>query len=156
MPLLYEGLHPDFKPPTKAYVEDAGWDVYSVQDIVINPGMVTPVHTGGIVAYEPLNPVPGIGWYLRAADKSGLALKHGIHVLAGVIDEGYRGELVIVMTNLGFWSPDGKLVQTAFTIHKGDKICQLVPEAIWRDSQAREVRLGTTSRGTNGFGSSGV
>lgn len=163
MKLIYDLVRPNAKAPTKKYPEDAGWDVFACSDYVVNPGMRRLIPTGLAMKLEPTAEQRafaenlGVSWYLRAADKSGLADSLGIHVLGGVIDRQYRGELNIIVINLGFWAADGTLVHSPWTVRAGEKICQVIPSLIWDVRLAKEGQVAneTTDRGANGFGSTG-
>jgi dUTP pyrophosphatase len=160
MPLIYHAVRDNAKAPAKAHPSDAGWDVFACQDLVLKPGMTASIPTGLVVKFQPTAQqqasadAAGFSWYLRAADKSGLALKNGIHILAGVVDSGYRGELVIVAANLGFFR-NGMPTHVAWTVKAGDKVAQIVPELIWTCETAMQGEMEATDRGGNGFGSSG-
>lgn len=101
------------------------------------------------------DPVLGpFSWYIRMAEKSGLAAK-GLHIIGGVIDRGYTGELKVVMSNLGFLL-NGVLSSAPVTIEAGDKICQLVPTILPHITNSEPVEdFAPTDRGADGFGSSG-
>ena len=85
-------LHIHAKVPTRANPNDAGADLYSIESVVIPPLSRGVVKTG--IALE----IP-VSYYGRVAPRSGLAAKHGIDVLAGVIDSSYRGEIGVVLLN---------------------------------------------------------
>ena len=159
MRLLYQKLHPLAHAPARKHPDDAGWDVLSREHRVIKPGEMHTFDLGLAVKLEPTAvqlvyaQQLGCSWYLRAADKSGLAAKRGIHILGGVIDSGYRGSVGIVAMNLGFWR-DGRTTHEAWTVRPGDGLCQLVPELIALVSGAVEVYdFDATERGASGFGS---
>lgn len=122
---------------------DAGADLSSAHDLVIQPGERVLVPTGFAVAI----PERHCGLVLS---RSGLALKHGIAVLnsPGLIDSGYRGELKVILVNHG---------QEAVSIERGQRIAQLVvvdlPDAAYVVSD--ELPDGPDQRGEDGFGSSG-
>jgi dUTP pyrophosphatase len=86
------------------------------------------------------------GFYGRVAPRSGLAVKHGLDVLAGVIDSDYRGELCCVLYNTG---------DAAFELPAGSKICQLIIEKIITPKATWVADLDETARGAGGFGSTG-
>lgn len=127
--------------PKKGRLGDAGFDISSVEDIIIPPNSWKLVNTGiGIT-------VP-IGTYGRLAPRSGVSTK-GIMINAGVIDYNYTGIIKCLMMNL---SPDKE-----YQVKKGDRICQLILEKIVNECNICEVdTLEETDRGANGFGSSGV
>ncbi|VDP23148.1 unnamed protein product [Schistosoma margrebowiei] len=87
------------------------------------------------------------GCYGRVAPRSGLALKHGIDVGAGVIDRDYRGNLGVVLFNFG---------EQNFEIKKGDRVAQLICERIFCPELIECESLAETDRGSNGYGSTGV
>ena len=114
--------HLDAKIPTQGLAESAGWDLYSIQDMIIPPGHCALISTS-ISLQTPL------GHYGRIAPRSGLALKQGITVGAGVIDRDYTGEIGVLLFNQG---------DTEITITKHDHIAQLIPEA-YSDCPLKEV-----------------
>lgn len=134
-------LHPDARIPHYAHTGahgDLAADVSALSAAELGPGEIKAIPTG--IAFEfP----PEYGALVH--DRSGLALK-GICTLAGVIDPGYRGELKVVLTNLG---------KEAFTINAGDRIGQL--RIVHRqEAEFTEVdSLGSTARDVRGFGSTG-
>jgi dUTP pyrophosphatase len=118
---------------------DLAADLYALDEVTLAPGETRPVATG--IAME----FPSTHGAL-VEDRSGLAVR-GVTTLAGVIDPGYRGEIKVVMTNLG---------STAVEISAGDRIAQLrIVQRI--EAQFDEVEeLGEAARGAGGFGSTGV
>ena len=86
------------------------------------------------------------GYFGSIRDRSGLASKNGIHVLGGVVDSSYRGDVGVVLINLG---------QTEYRINKGDKIAQMLIEPVER-ANIIEEEISETPRGANGWGSTGV
>ena len=128
--------------PTKAHLCDAGWDLYADYtdtNLEILPGERKLVSTG-ISMQIPL------GYYGRIADRSGNAYRSGVHVLAGVIDHGYCGEIKVLLINLS---------KETFVVNSKDRVAQLVIEAINMSSLLVVDELDETERGANGFGSSG-
>ena len=126
--------------PTRGSDLAAGYDLSSAADMVLKPGARAIVPTDLSVACPP-------GTYGRVAPRSGLTVKFGIHVGAGVIDADYRGPVGVVLFNLG---------DQDFTIHQGDRIAQLILEEV-RIVDVEEVEdLEDTERGAGGFGSTGV
>lgn len=137
-------LHESATAPAKGSVMSAGYDLASAQKVVIEPRCRMLVKTGIAVSVPP-------GCYGRIAPRSGLALKSGIDVLAGVIDADYRGDVGVILVNLG---------TAAFQINVGDRIAQLILERIEMNASVQEVPtvtdLGISERGSAGFGSTGV
>lgn len=118
---------------------DAGADLYSVEQLEIPPLSRKVVNTGICIELPE-------GFYGRIAPRSGLALKHGIDVLAGVCDSSYRGEIKVILFNTS--------TDKTFEITYGDKIAQLIVEQHFNFEFEEQEELSTTSRGINGFGSS--
>ena len=139
MILKVQRIHPEAKLPVYGHPGDAGLDLFSVVDRDLAPGEVFAVPTGIRIAV-PAGHV-GLVW-----DKSGLSLK-GVHRLAGVIDAGYRGEVQIVLINLG---------GAPFAVRKGMKIAQLLVQPVLAVEVVESDALDDTSRGQGGFGSTGL
>lgn len=119
---------------------DAGIDLYAGENHVIEPRSQGLVKVGISVSFSP-------DYYLRIAPRSGLALKYGIDVMAGVIDSSYRGELGVILRNHS---------GVPFIIERGDRIAQAVPEQISQEDFIIVENLDESSRGVGGFGSTGV
>jgi dUTP pyrophosphatase len=107
----------------------------------IEPGERALIKTGIAVAIPP-------GHYGRIAPRSGLALKQGVDVLAGVIDEDYRGEIGVILLNTDIENP--------VMVKHGDRIAQLIIEKISRPVVTVVENLDESDRGAGGFGSTGV
>jgi dUTP pyrophosphatase len=125
--------------PRYAYLGDAGMDVFSAEGYTLQPGEWHGFSTG--IASE----LPD-GFFARLAPKSGLAVKQGIDTFAGVIDNTYRGEWVVVLVNHGK-SPVG--------IKAGDKIAQVILQRFEPFLGTEVNELSKTNREANGFGSTG-
>jgi dUTP pyrophosphatase len=139
MELKVKRIHPDAKLPVYGHPGDAGLDLFAVADRELSPGEVFAVPTGVQVAVPPGH--VGLVW-----DKSGISLQ-GVHRLAGVIDAGYRGEVQVVMINLG---------GTSFAIRKGMKIAQMLVQPVGAVRVVETDSLDETPRGEGGFGSTGL
>lgn len=130
--------------PMPAYATEhaAGMDVVSAEDVTLAPGGRHAVATGFAMA------IPA-GYEVQVRPRSGLALKHGISLpnTPGTIDADYRGELKIIMINLGTES---------FAIARGDRIAQLVAAPVQPAVFAEVDSLDETARGAGGFGSTGI
>jgi dUTP pyrophosphatase len=137
--LHFKRLHPEAKLPTRGSAGAAGLDLYAVERVTLEPGGRTAVRTGLAVA------VPA-GFYGRVAPRSGLAVRQGIDVLAGVIDSDYRGEILCALVNHG---------REPFEIEPGARVAQLVVEAIATPEPVWAEDLEETERGAGGFGSTG-
>lgn len=125
--------------PSFAKEGDAGLDLYSVEDKVLKKGSIDIISLG--IASE----IPS-GFFVSVRDRSSLAAKYGLHVLAGVIDSGYRGEWKVVLINLG---------NKDYKISVGERIAQGIMQ-ILPSVRIKEVKiLKESKRGEGGFGSSG-
>jgi dUTP pyrophosphatase len=135
-------IHPDAVLPAYAHgpEEDAGLDLRSVQSVTLLPGLPHAVPTGLQLEIPP-------GFEGQVRPRSGLALKHAITVpnAPGTIDPGYRGEVKVILLNLG---------NNPFPIAVGDRIAQLVV-ARYEAVEWEETQLSDSVRGQGGFGSSG-
>lgn len=124
------------KTPTRSTPNSAGLDLYSAYDVMIPAFGKGLVHTDLQIECPP-------GTYARLAPKSGLSWFHSIHIGAGVIDADYRGNIMVVVHNLG---------NHDFVVKSGDPIAQLICEHIVIPMVQEVTRLSTTIRSTNGFG----
>ena len=135
--------NPDLELPSRATDEAAGYDVRSAEEtVVLQPGEIRLVATGLIMELPS-----GIECQVRP--RSGLALKHGITLpnSPGTIDPDYRGELRVIMQNLG---------SEPVTLERGERIAQLV-FARFEAPEIEEVEeVSSTERGEGGFGSTGT
>ena len=118
----------------------AGYDLSSIESIILHPGTRKLISTGISVKLPS-------GVYGRVAPRSGLTVKHGIHVGAGVIDPDYTGEIKVALFNHG---------DTALNINIGDRIAQLILENFTISTVEEVFDIDKTSRGNNGFGSTGT
>ena len=127
--------------PVYATTGAAGMDVVSAEDVVIAPGARHAVATGLAVA------IPH-GFEFQVRPRSGLALKHGVTVAnaPGTIDSDYRGELKVILINLG---------DAGFEVRRGDRVAQLVLAPVVRGAWVEVDTLDETARGEGGFGSTG-
>ncbi len=134
--------HGDGLPPP-AYATDgaAGMDVVSAEDLTLSPGARQAIGTGFAIA------IPD-GFEVQVRPRSGLALKHGITCLntPGTIDSDYRGEVKVILANLG---------SKPFEIRRGDRIAQIVPAPVQRARFEMLDKLPETARNAGGFGSTG-
>jgi dUTP pyrophosphatase len=129
--------------PTPSYATHgaAGLDVVAAEDLILAPGARHAVATGFAIAIPQ-------GYEVQVRPRSGLALKHGITCLntPGTIDEDYRGEVKVILANLG---------SEPFEVRRGERIAQLVPAPVLKAAFREVDELSETSRGTGGFGSTG-
>lgn len=145
--LRYKLLSPDAKAPTRGTAESAGYDLYSTADVVIENQHSEQVHLG--VAVE----IP-TGYVGLLFARSGLAAKKHLRPsnCVGVIDSDYRGEVMVNLYNDGYDSSASDKVQV---IEKGERVAQLVLVPYIAPKMVECEELSDTSRGTNGFGSTG-
>jgi len=137
--MLFAKTHEDAILPKKNHKDDAGWDIFAVEDVLIEYNEIKVVPVGLKLAYlEP-------GYWIKVCSRSGLSFKHGVLAHPGVIDNGYRGDLGVLLYNHGM---------AQYSVKKGDRVAQLVLhfnldiETGWGEVQ-------DTQRGDKGFGSSG-
>lgn len=142
IPLLRLPHGNDLPVPAYATEGAAGMDVVSAEDLILSPGARHAVATGFAMAIPP-------GFEVQVRPRSGLALKHGVTCLntPGTIDSDYRGEVKVILANLG---------SEPFEIKRGDRIAQLVPAPVQRAIFTPVDSLDDTERGSGGFGSTGV
>ena len=138
-------LNPAAKVPVVAHPgEDLGYDVFAFETAALAPRATVRIRTG--IAVEALHPATGVPLGLLVRDRSSMAAK-GIATTAGVIDAGYRGEILILMTNLG---------DTPIEIRAGEKIAQMIPVPVLTGSVETVESLEDSARADKGFGSSGA
>ena len=133
------GTTGESKIPTRANESDAGYDLYSTQKGVVPAKGRKVVKTGIAIGIPP-------GYYGRVAPRSGLAVKFGIDVLAGVVDSGYRGEVGVVLQNLS---------DNAFNYKEGERVAQLILEQCNTIEWVKVNELDDSQRSDGGFGSTG-
>lgn len=126
--------------PKKGSIDAAGYDLYSVESGLIKPKERLLIKTGIVLE------IPS-GYYGRIAPRSGLAFKHGIDVMAGVIDSDYRGEIGVILYNTDNIND--------FIFEIGDKIAQIIFEKYYDFDIVESKELDKTQRGNGGFGSTG-
>ncbi|MDB1932200.1 MAG: dUTP diphosphatase [Clostridium sp.] len=139
--LKVQKIHNEAIIPNYANQGDAGLDLYSVEEVKINPSETALIKTGIKIELPPQTEA-------QVRPRSGLALKHGITVLntPGTIDEGYRGEVGVVLINHG---------KETFIVEKGMKIAQMVVKPVWYVEVDEVEELSETERAEGGFGSTG-
>lgn len=135
-------LDEDLPMPRYQHEGDAGLDLPSRVDYVLEPGERAMIPTGVAVA------IPR-GYAGFVLPRSGLASRHGIALVnsPGLVDSGYRGEMAIIMINTD--------KREAFHIKRGDRIAQLVIQKVVEAATIQVSDLDSTSRGAGGFGSTG-
>lgn len=142
MKLKIKKLNQDAIIPNYVHSTDSGMDLYSVEDKIILPSETILIKTGISIELPKKTEA-------QIRPKSGIALKHSVTVLntPGTIDEGYTGEIQIIMINHG---------KMAYKINKGEKIAQMVIMPVIRVAVQEVNDLKDTSRGVGGFGSTGL
>ena len=142
MTITFKRLHPDATLPQYAHPGDAGMDLCACEACEIAPGARLLVRTGLIMELPPNTEA-------QVRPRSGLALKHGVTLLnsPGTIDEGYRGEVGVILINLGC---------EIFRIQPGMRIAQMVIAPVVRVTVVEVAEVSATARGTGGFGSTGT
>lgn len=127
--------------PRYASEDAAGLDVTAAEELTLQPGERHAVATGFAIE------IPR-GYEVQVRPRSGLAMKHGITCLntPGTIDSDYRGEVKVILVNLG---------QEPFDVRRGERIAQLVPAPVRRADFVEASELSDTGRGSGGFGSTG-
>lgn len=136
-------LDPDLPLPAYAHDDDAGIDLIARCEITLEPGGGRALVPTGVAVAIP----PGYAGFVQP--RSGLALKHGVTCLntPGLVDSGYRGELKVLLVNT---DPD-----RAFTVERGQRIAQLVVQAVEHVRLVETDELESSARGASGFGSTG-
>jgi len=140
MSLRIKKLSPNAIIPTRGSGGAVGYDLYSTDSVVVPPTHRVLVGTG--IAMVLPN-----GVYGRVAPRSGLAVKHGIQVGAGVVDPDYTGEVKVVLFNHG---------DKDFEVKKGDRVAQLILERCETPEVEEVGTVEDTERGAGGFGSTGA
>ena len=138
-------LDPAARAPVVAHPgEDLGYDLFALEGALLAPHAAVRVRTG--IAVEARHPETGVPLGLLVRDRSSMAAK-GIATTAGVIDAGYRGEIQILMTNLG---------NSPLDIKAGEKIAQMIPVPVLTGTVETVSNLEDSARAEKGFGSSGA
>lgn len=142
MTVKFRKCDPHAVLPSYAHPGDAGMDVRSIEDLTLAPGERKLVHTGLVMMLPP-------DAEAQVRPRSGLALKHGVTVLnaPGTVDAGYRGEVGVILVNLG---------AEPFAVKKGDRIAQIVVAPCVQARVELTEETDETDRGAGGFGSTGV
>lgn len=137
--LKIKRLDTDMPMPAYAYTGDAAFDLFAKEETILKPGERKAVPTG--IMMEIPEGYVGLIW-----DKSSVGIKGGIKTLGGVIDAGYRGEVLIGLVNLS---------QEDYVFEKGHKIAQMIIQKKETVEIEEVSELSGTDRGNGGFGSSG-
>ncbi len=142
--LLVKLLEAGARLPVVAHPgEDLGYDLFALEGALLVPRATIKVRTG--IAVEARHPATGAPLGLLVRDRSSMAAR-GIATTAGVIDAGYRGEILILMTILG---------EAAVEIKPGEKIAQMIPVPVLTGPVQEVEMLEDSARAEKGFGSSG-
>ena len=138
--VAYKLLTQSAQMPFKAHNSDAGFDLCADEDAWIFGKERTTIKTG--ISFEMPDNMAGLIW-----PRSGLSVKKGIDVLAGVVDSGYRGEIMVCLYNTS---------DEDVEIKRGDRIAQIIFQEVPAISLLLREELETSQRGSNGFGSTGT
>ena len=143
MHISIKRLDPDLALPSQQHADDAGYDLYAREDVILAAGGGRALVPTGVAVAIP----PGHGGFVLP--RSGLALKHGVTCLnaPGLIDPLYRGEVKVLLVNT---DPTDD-----YTVHRGDRIAQLVVQAVALVEWQVVDDLDVTERSDFGFGSTG-
>src|ERR1019366_4311908 len=137
-------LDPAARAPVVAHPgEDLGYDLFALEGVELAPRETVRVRTG--IAVEAREPGTGAPLGLLVRDRSSMAAR-GIATTGGVIDAGYRGEILVLMTNLG---------EAAVDLRAGEKIAQMIPVPVLTGAVEEVESLEDSARAGKGFGSSG-
>lgn len=140
MEIRIKRLTEEARVPEFAHAGDAGMDLFCAEAVTIAPGERVQVRTGIALAI-------GEGYVGLIWDKSGLSHKRGLKTVGGVIDAGYRGEVLVGMINLG---------SEPHTFAVGDKVAQILIQKVEHPTFVEVDELDDTARGEGGFGSTGL
>lgn len=132
-------LKNDAVTPNYAHEGDAGMDLFAAEKVVLRSHERAQVKTG--IAMEIPKGYVGLVW-----DKSGLSQKHGLKTLGGVVDAGYRGEVMVGVANIS---------NETYTIEKGHKVAQMLIQKVESPEVVEAAELSDSARGDGGFGSTG-
>ena len=142
VPLRIKRLDPSIAAPAYAHPGDAGLDICSAEEVTLQPGERAMVSTGFAMALPE-------GYAAFVQPRSGLAARNGISIVntPGLIDCHYRGEVKVILVNLG---------SEPFAVRKGDRIAQMVIQSVETAMVELVEELDETARGEGGFGSTGL
>lgn len=161
----FKRLNDNATIPTKAHATDSGYDLCASEDVIIEPGDTAVVPTAIAIQLSE-------GMEAQVRPRSGITSKTKLRVQLGTIDNGYTGEIGVIVDNTAqdfntrskrFFTIDGKAVEapptteySTYLIRKGDRIAQLVVQYLPQVEAVEVGDLGESGRGANGFGSTGV
>ncbi len=142
MKIKIQKIHPNALIPKYQTDGSSGFDLHAVEEVTIKPHSVGLVKIGICLSLE-------VGYELQVRTRSGLALNHQVMVLnsPGTVDNDYRGEIKVILANLS---------DKDFKVQIGDRIAQGVVQKTYKAEFIECERLDETSRGSGGFGSTGV
>ncbi|GAA7854385.1 dUTP diphosphatase [Helicobacter pylori] len=142
MKIKIQKIHPNALIPKYQTEGSSGFDLHAVEEVIIKPHSVGLVKIGICLSLE-------VGYELQVRTRSGLALNHQVMVLnsPGTVDNDYRGEIKVILANLS---------DKDFKVQVGDRIAQGVVQKTYKAEFIECERLDETSRGSGGFGSTGV
>ena len=138
--IVFEKIHPNAQLPKKAHPKDEGWDLFAIEDQIVDAKCSAIVKVGLKLAYLD------DGYWIKVESRSGLAFKHDIVAFQGVIDTNYRGELGVKLFNFS---------NIPYNIKRGDRVCQITVKYSLVDFSIEWGKVVESDRGGNGFGSTG-
>jgi dUTP pyrophosphatase len=139
MILKVKKVNSEARLPEYAKEGDAGMDLFALEKIIVPVGKIAKIRTG--ISVEIPCGYVGLFW-----DKSGLSINHGIKLLGGVLDSGYRGELIVGLVNLG---------TEDYVFEKNHKVAQMLIQPVVSAEIQEFSELSETTRGAGGLGSTG-
>lgn len=138
--MVFEKTHPNAQLPKKAHSDDAGWDVFAIEDQVIEPKSSAIVKIGLKLAFLEE------GYWIKFESRSGMAFNHDVVAFQGVVDGGYRGEMKLKLFSFS---------NNPYIIKTGDRVSQIVLNFSLVDFNVEWGKVKNTERGSSGFGSTG-
>ena len=138
--MVFEKTHQNAQLPKKAHPTDVGWDIFAVEDQIIQPNSSAVVKTGLKLAFLEE------GYWIKIESRSGMAFKHDVIAFQGVVDGGFRGEIQIKLFSFS---------NTPYYIKTGDRVAQIAINFSLVDFGVEWGKVKNTDRGSGGFGSTG-
>lgn len=144
MKIKFKKLNPYAITPTKAYQDDAGYDLYAYNQYTIKPGQTMQIATGIILDIPK-------GYYIQIVPRSGLSYKTSLRIpnSPGTVDSGYHGELMVLLQNTATDPFE------SYVVNRGDRIAQMILRRIENYELEETDCIEESERGDKGFGSSG-
>jgi dUTP pyrophosphatase len=138
--MVFEKTHPNAQLPKKAHPTDVGWDIFAVEDQVIEPKSSAIVKTGLKLAFLEE------GYWIKIESRSGMAFNYDVIAFQGVVDNSFRGEIQIKLFSFS---------NVPYNIKTGDRVAQIAINFSLVDFGVEWGKVKNTDRGSGGFGSTG-